>query len=177
MSVYAELAPAASMSIPMITLMVSAGVIGLTGSAIVGTAKGIYTLLAYENETLKPVTPETPPSTNFQTFFTDSDLLKKTLDASGIAYQVKSGKFIFDYQGNHFEFFKGENENFELKIDGQFNLDKINEFYNDLAHSYEKFVQEQICSNIREKVKNNKAFKIEQEEVLEDESVVITISV
>lgn len=172
MSVYAELAPAAVVSLPM---LISLGLLGLAGSVVAGTAKGVYELLTYEDETLKPATPSTPPTTNFQTFFTDGELLKKSFD--GICYEEKSGRFSLDFECSHLEFFKGENENYELKIKGEFNLDKLNKFYNDLAHKYEKLVQEQVCESIREKVQNNNCWKIEQEEVLEDESVVITINV
>lgn len=38
-------------------------------------------------------------------------------------------------------------------------------------------VQEQVCETIRNKVSNNTTMKIENEEILEDNSVVITISI
>ena len=111
MSVYAELAPAAAVSLPM---LISLGLLGLAGSVVAGTAKGVYELLTYEDETLKPATPSTPPTTNFQTFFTDGELLKKSLD--GLRFEEKSGRFYLEFQGSHLEFFKGENENYELNL-------------------------------------------------------------
>ena len=38
-------------------------------------------------------------------------------------------------------------------------------------------IQQQICNNIKSKVAKNSSMKIEQEEVLEDNSVLLTISI
>jgi hypothetical protein len=133
-------------------------------------------LLTETNNVAKGTSANAPTKT-FQTFFVDKDLLKKSLDISGVKYTEKGNRFDFEITGCKAEFFKDEYENFELKVSGFFSLDDVQNFYNDLAVEYTKLAQEKICEHIRNKVQNNKAWKIEQEEVLEDDSVVITISV
>lgn len=39
-----------------------------------------------------------------------------------------------------------------------------------------KSIQEQMCKNIKDKVKNNSMMTLESEEILEDNSVVLTIN-
>lgn len=39
-----------------------------------------------------------------------------------------------------------------------------------------KSIQEQMCENIKDKVKNNSTMTLESEEILEDNSVVLTIN-
>ena len=53
--------------------------------------------------------------------------------------------------------------------------EKINVVEKDIQEQI-KSVQQQICQNIKNNVKNNPEMNIEQEEVLEDNSIVLTIN-
>ena len=67
--------------------------------------------------------------------------------------------------------------NYEFKIIGDGNLTPVQEFYNKLGAEYERQLQKLICNNIRQKISKNPSMKIENEEILEDNSVLITINV
>lgn len=113
----------------------------------------------------------------YQTKFVDKDLIIQALEKAKINYTQNNGQIKCNIPDNEIKFVKSTGGNYELKIGGDCNIYKIQSFYNKVGKEYENIVQQKICKNIKEKVSMNKAMKIEQEEVLEDNSIVITISV
>ena len=68
-----------------------------------------------------------------------------------------------------------------IKLEMQISIDDIEKALKelDIKENVENNIniQQQICNNIKSKVAKNSSMKIEQEEVLEDNSVLLTISI
>ena len=116
-------------------------------------------------------------TTTYQTKFVDKDLLKQALENTNTAYSEKEGKLCCSIPNNDIEIFRNTQGNFDLHIKGDCNKDTIQVFYNKIGKAYEAILQERVCSNIKSKIASNPTMQIIQEEVLEDNSVVITINV
>ena len=118
-----------------------------------------------------------PKESVFQTKFTDDELLRTSLRNTNTAYTEQNRKFICKIGNSDITICKTPDSNYEFRIIGDGNLTPVQDFYNKLGSEYERQLQKQICNNIREKVSKNPSMKIENEEILEDNSVVITINV
>ena len=112
-----------------------------------------------------------------QTKIADKELLRISLKKTNIAFTENNNRFTCRAGNSDITIAKTRNGNYEFRIVGDGNLAPVQNLYNKLGAEYERQVQQKVCKNIKEKVSMNKAMKIEQEEVLEDNSIVITISV
>ncbi len=117
------------------------------------------------------------PEYTFPTIFTDTSILKYALKNSNVSAQVKGDNFEFTLDGFSASIYKTVGNNYEFKIVGKCNLEKIHEYFNKIETEYNKIVQYNICENIKNKVKKSPTMHLEQEEVLEDNSVLLTIRV
>lgn len=121
--------------------------------------------------------PESIPEYTFPTTFTDTRVLQQSLKKVGINTKVVGDNFEFSLDGFETSIYKESNNNYEFKIVGKCDLKSIHKYFNKIEAEYNKVVQYNICENIKSKVKKSSTMQLEQEEVLEDNSVLLTIRV
>ncbi len=120
---------------------------------------------------------EPEPEYTFPTIFTDTSVLKYALKNSGISSQIKGDNFEFTLDGFSASIYKSGGSNYEFKIVGKCDLEKIHKYFSKIETEYNKIVQHNICENIKSKVKKSPSMQLEQEEILEDNSVLLTIRI
>lgn len=125
----------------------------------------------------KTKTDITREHVTYQTKFVEMNLIKQSLDNAKIHYIESSRHITCNIPNNEIKIVKGAGGNYELNVSGNCNVIKIQDFYNKVGKEYEKLVQEQICNDIKSKVAKSSSMKLEQEEILEDNSVLLTISI
>lgn len=113
----------------------------------------------------------------FQTKLTEEELLRISLKNTKTAFTENNKQFMCKIGNSDVTMIKTPDGNYEFKIIGDGNLTPVQEFYNKLGAEYERQLQKLICNNIRQKISKNPSMKIENEEILEDNSVLITINV
>jgi len=112
-----------------------------------------------------------------QTRFVDRELLIKTLKSIHLKYET-NGSTIRCYANNYALLFENNSgKNYECKIIGNIDDKIVYQTYKNIDLNYGEAVQKDVIMNVKKKINNNYSMKFEQEETLEDGSVVITISV
>jgi len=125
----------------------------------------------------KVIKSEPIPEYTFPTTYIDTNILKSALKNSGINATVKGDNFEFVLDGFETSIYKDSGNNYEFKIIGKCNLKNIHKYFNKIETEYNKIVQYNICENIKKKVAKSSTMQLEQEEVLEDNSVLLTIRI
>lgn len=125
-----------------------------------------------KEEVIEPI-----PEYTFPTIFTDTSVLKYALKNSGISARVQGDNFEFNLDGFNATIYKEGGSNYEFKIIGKCDLEKIHEYFSKIETEYNKIVQYNICENIKSKVAKSPTMQLEQEEVMEDNSVLLTIRI
>lgn len=113
---------------------------------------------------------------SFETPFTDKDLLMKTLEEHGVRNITEEyGKISGQVDNYTLTFEKWEEDKpYSIKI-SCLNTDNPVEKMEDLNSEYTLNVQEEAYLNIVENLKSNQ-MELEREEVLEDNTIVLTIN-
>lgn len=112
----------------------------------------------------------------YQTVFMDRDLLMKTLQEYGIqTLVVNKNRVSADIENFHLEFYR-ENETvpFDLKVTCTEECDET-VILSDLNSEYGMNAQEETYIKIKERLAQ-KNMKIDEEEILEDDSIMLTIN-
>ena len=119
-----------------------------------------------------------PPITQqvFQTKFTDKNLLIKALASIGLNCVEKNGEITCS-SDNYTLIFTNKNNIYEFKIIGNVSNKEAYQKYKDIDTRYAKEVQQEVIQNVKQKVAKSPTMKLEQEEVLEDNSVLLTITI
>jgi len=125
----------------------------------------------------KVIEPEPIPEYTFPTIFTDTSVLKQALKNIGINTKMQGDNFEFALDGFNTSIYKEGNSNYEFKIVGKCDLKKIHGYFNKVETEYNKIVQYNILQNIKNKVAKSPTMQLAQEQVLEDNSVLLTIRV
>lgn len=128
------------------------------------------------DEVKKTSKAKTESETELPTIYTDLGMLLKTLDEYSVSYSVNNGTVSVHFNGYDFLFKKDSEEApFTLTImnGSENNALSFIEFFNT---AYTKTAQEQAYITIKENCKQSE-YEIIDEEVLEDNSIVLTISV
>lgn len=119
----------------------------------------------------------TPPEYMYQTKFTDKDIITKILKGNNINPKVTSNGFEFNISGFGINLYKTKEENYEIKAIGNGNTGVIESMLGKLTTEYDKIVQTNICNNIKQRVAKSPTMRLEQEQILEDDSVLLTIRI
>ena len=126
---------------------------------------------------VKYITEEKLLENAFETPFMSKEILIKTLEEHGVT-NVKEeyiGKITGQLSSYNFTFTRqNENEAYKVVI-SHFENDNAEEKINDLNDEYNLNVQEESYLSIVEKLKEN-SMEIENEEVLDDNTIVLTIN-
>ncbi len=110
----------------------------------------------------------------YKTMFTDENLLIKTISEHGLQnISSVDGKITGTLEGLSFEFEKGKDGIYEMHITHKQSDDLS--IINELKDEYEMNVQEQSYMNIKKNLEKQN-LTIESEEVLEDNSIMITVN-
>lgn len=118
----------------------------------------------------------------YKTKFTDLEILKKALTMCQLKYSEKDGVLACDNVFYEFYLKKNKNGEFDLQVYGYDDWqDEILQLYKAITTKYEelakKQIQKEILDNIKNKLLNYSSMKLMQEEVLDDNSIVLTVSV
>lgn len=113
----------------------------------------------------------------FQTVFADEKLLIKTLEDIGFYPENNNGKITCCSDNYTLNFYKNDKDNYEFKISGNISNKEAYQKYKDVNNHYGKIVQKETINNVKQKVQKSSSMRLENEEILEDNSVVLTIDI
>lgn len=114
---------------------------------------------------------------SFPTNFVDEKLLIKTLRDYGINTQVaENGMIQCNVENTTLIFYKENGINYEVKIRGNSQIRGVYEQLNSIDEEYKKNVQSYTYNKIIEKLKQTN-MEIQSEEVMEDDSLLLTINI
>lgn len=118
----------------------------------------------------------------YKTKFTDKEILKQALKKANVSYREQKGELVCSISFYDLHFKKNKDGEYEIKTKGYDDWkDDIIEFREKITTYYNKLsqqeLQKQVLENIKKQISLNKAMEIEQEQILEDKSVVLTIKV
>lgn len=119
----------------------------------------------------KPITEQI-----FDTKFADKDLLIKALKSIGLIC-IETGNEIKCSSDNYTLIFANNGTNYQFKIIGDVTEKDAYQKYKDVDLRYERLVQQEVVENVKKKVAKSPTMQLEQEEVLEDNSILLTIRV
>lgn len=118
----------------------------------------------------------------YKTKFTDKEILKKALKKANVSYREQKGELVCSISFYDLHFKKNKDGEYEIQTKGYDDWkDDIIEFREKITTHYNKLsqqeLQKQVLENIKKQISLNKAMEIEQEQILEDKSVLLTIKV
>ena len=118
----------------------------------------------------------------YKTKFTDKEILKKALKKANVSYREQKGEFVCSISFYDLHFKKNKDGEYEIITKGYDDWkDDIIEFREKITTHYNKLsqqeLQKQVLENIKKQISLHKAMEIEQEQILEDKSVLLTIKV
>lgn len=119
----------------------------------------------------KPVTEQI-----FKTKFTNKNLLIKALKSIGLNCKQRDDELVCS-SDNYTLIFTKKDDIYEFKIVGEISNKDAYMKYKDIDKKYGKEVQQDVIKTIKENVFKKSNMKLEKEEILEDDSVVITINI
>ncbi len=118
----------------------------------------------------------------YKTKFRDKEILKKALKKANVSYREQKGELVCSISFYDLHFKKNKDGEYEIQTKGYDDWkDDIIEFREKITTHYNKLsqqeLQKQVLENIKKQISLNKAMEIEQEQILEDKSVLLTIKV
>ena len=118
----------------------------------------------------------------YKTKFTDKEILKQALKKANVSYREQKGELVCSISFYDLHFKKNKDGEYEIKTKGYDDWkDDIIEFREKITTHYNKLsqqeLQKQVLENIKKQISLNKAMEIEQEQILEDKSILLTIKV
>ena len=122
-------------------------------------------------------------SKEYQTTFVDKDLLMKTLEEHGCEnMDFSNGVITCSLENFKFEFYKdntleGEEKNaFRMKITTSCSDEELAQLIDDINSEYTMNTQEESYIKIKERLEQQ-GLRINEEEILEDDSIVLTVNI
>ncbi|NRT73150.1 hypothetical protein [Clostridium beijerinckii] len=131
----------------------------------------------YNIENLAKKDEENFQEKSFPTNFVDEKLLIKTLRDYGINTQLaENGTIQCNVENTTLIFYKENSTNYEVKIIGNSQIRGIYEQLNAIDEEYKRNVQSYTYNKVVEKLKQTN-MDIQSEEVMEDDSLMLTINI
>lgn len=125
------------------------------------------------NDESKKIT--TIPTRTFPTNFKDAELLVKTLNDHGINPRVYSNDEIkYNFGEYTLRFFREFDSPFNMEVESIHDMKKMFQHISLLDRDYKEYVQTTTYQNLKSRI-NDKNLTIESEEILEDNTVVLTL--
>lgn len=122
----------------------------------------------------------------YKTKFRDKEILKEALNKAQVRFIEQYDELICNITFYELHFRKNTDNIYEIQTTGYDDWKSdIKEFRNKIEKHYEQIMREkekerlqkQICEDIKAQVIKNSSMNLEQEEVLEDNSILLTISI
>ena len=111
----------------------------------------------------------------FSTIIMDKEALLKTLEEHGATNIIEiQGDISCECEAFHLDFYKKINEPYSVRISYQ-NEEEVNELLKDLGNEYSTNAQEISYNKIVERLRNQN-LQIENEEVYDDDTIVLTVN-
>lgn len=111
----------------------------------------------------------------YPTSFVDRSILMNTLTSYGIPYNIQGENIIILSNEVDLEIFKKDNPYYEVRINSKSNLNTAYFHLNNIDEEYKKVVQNITYQNVMRSISEIASMSIESEEVLEDDSILITV--
>lgn len=118
-----------------------------------------------------------PPEYIYQTQFTDESIINQLFKNYNINAKTVADGYQFNISNFIVNLYKTKDENYEVKAVGKGDISIVEETLNNLRNGYDKIVQTNIINSIKQKVANSPTMQLQQEEELEDNSVLLTIRI
>lgn len=113
----------------------------------------------------------------YPTDFVSKELLIEVLKDNCVSFELANEELIkCQINGQKFSFLKKDNNIFYLSVNKNVDRSWIYSQMQELDTDYKCLIQSEAYKRIIEKIRNDDSYQIESEEVLEDDSIVITIS-
>lgn len=118
----------------------------------------------------------------YKTKITDKEVLKKVFKEMKVIYKELNDELICNIDFYELHFRKNKAGEYEIRTQGYNDFKKgITDFREKITNTYnqliKKSLQKEICKSIKTKVDKNSSMSLLKEEILEDNSVVLTINV
>lgn len=116
-------------------------------------------------------------SKSYATNFKDENILIKTLEDYGVNYSKQSnGDILCKIDHFEFEFKLDGNSSYLIEFKDENNSKEMFQNLTELDEGYKRNVQNKTYENLKIKIKE-KGYNVESEEIMEDNSIVITVNV
>lgn len=114
----------------------------------------------------------------FPTNFRDGELLFRTLKEFGVnPFRYPDGRIICKVDGTELTFSQSEpGVPFSVSMDQTPGLEEVFRYLSDLDEDYKKGVQAMVYDHLKQRITDHN-LSVEQEEVLDDHSIVITLNI
>ncbi|MCM3694291.1 hypothetical protein [Neobacillus niacini] len=124
-----------------------------------------------------PTVLEKEPAHVFPTNFRDGNILTRTLKEFGVnTIQGNNGDISCTVQGTHLTFRQNGESPFSVEIKNAPSLQDIYMYISDVDDEYKRCVQALVYEKLKQRAAE-KNLSVESEEVLEDNSIVITLNI
>lgn len=112
----------------------------------------------------------------YPTNFNDHNLIIKTLKENGLDYEVElNGEIVLNLSGTNIIFYQNDDEPYTVKIVNPGNINQVFSQLSLLDDDYKNNVQADTYENLKKNLKD-RDLDIESEEILDDDSIVITVN-
>ncbi|REK74202.1 hypothetical protein DX130_16790 [Paenibacillus paeoniae] len=112
----------------------------------------------------------------FPTNFRDGELLFKTLKELGINPTRRGSEIVCKVEQSHLTFRQSGDHPFQVEIHNAPDLRKVFEYLSDIDADYRRCLQEAVYKKLKARTAEQN-IAIESEEVLEDNSIVLTLNI
>jgi len=114
------------------------------------------------------------------TIYASQELLVKTLKQHGVQdLQVQQGQVLCNINGYKLKYYRNSDMDgvpYELAVTSRNDLRKLYSEITSLNECYQSNVQEQVYVNVKKKLEEKQAV-IENEEIMEDNSIILTVTI
>ncbi|MEH7236384.1 hypothetical protein [Bacillus sp. JJ1562] len=123
-------------------------------------------------------TIQKPLNLTFPTNFRDKSLLKQVLLDNGIQpIELENGQIRCDLAGANMTFKQGSPDSMiVVELSSEVNMQTVFRHLSVVDDEYKRYIQNEVYQHLLQKVEE-KGLKIEQEQVLEDHSIVVTLNI
>lgn len=130
-------------------------------------------------EDLKRMSQNKQSLSIIKTTFNDMGILKKTLESYGANINsFDKGRLTCNVENIDMEFTKAAQDGISLFVRGkEENIDELHRHIKLIDEEYKYNVQEYTYSMLKEKIKENNKLTLEKEEVMNDDSIVLTLNI
>lgn len=114
---------------------------------------------------------------SFPTIITDTYILRNTLKKLHFDFKENKNSFALELDTCSVTLQFSTNKPYDFLVNKCSDLKEVHKYFNMIEMQYQKALQKNICNKIKDKLATSSAMHLEQEELLEDNSILLTISI